>query len=337
MTVATSFARRAFGSNDAVPTFHAIMAGMHRIDVIVFPGFQLLDAAGPLSVFEVAESFRPGSYRWRVAAPQAGAVAASAGIRWQAQGLPRPGRFDTLLLAGGDGVDQVIAQPKLLRWLQRAAAGRVRVASVCSGSLWLAAAGLLDGRAATTHWSRSEQFRQCHPQVRLEPDRIWVRDGRFWSSAGITAGIDLALALVAEDLGEPVTRAVARQMVVYYRRPGGQSQFSQLAAIGRSDGRFGALLADVRRRLPERHGVAELAERACMSPRHFSRAFVAETGVTPAKAVERLRAEAARAALEARGTSVQVVARECGYGSAERMRRSFQRLFGVAPSALHRG
>lgn len=307
----------------------------HRLAFVVFPGFQLQDAAGPLAVFEIAERCRPGSYGWRIAAPRAGAVASSAGVQWLAEALPRAGSFDTLLVAGGDGIDAVAAQPALRRWLQRAAAGTVRVASICSGSLWLAAAGLLDGRLATTHWSRSEQFRRCHPQVQLEPDRIWVRDGRFWSSAGITAGIDLALALVAQDQGEPVARAVARQMVVYYRRPGGQSQFSQLAAIGRSDGRFGALLADVRQRLHERHGVAELAERACMSARHFARAFAAETGVTPAKAVEQLRAEAARAALEARGASVQVVARECGYGSAERMRRSFQRLFGVAPSALH--
>ena len=277
----------------------------HRIDVVIFPGFQLLDAAGPLAVFEVAEAHRPGSYRWRVVAPQAGAVAASAGIQWQAGGLPRAGGCDTLLLAGGDGVDAVIAQPKLLRWLQRAAAGRVRVASVCSGSLWLAAAGLLDGRRATTHWCRTPQFARDHPQVRLQPERIHVQDGRFWSSAGISAGIDLTLALVAHDHGEALARQVAQQLVVYYRRPGGQSQFSQLLQLQRSDGRFAALLDEVRSHLPQRHGVADLAERACMSPRHFARAFLAETGSTPARAVERLRADAARAALASVTPSVR--------------------------------
>lgn len=308
----------------------------HRIDVVIFPGFQMLDAAGPLAVFEVAESYRPGSYRWRVVAPQAGAVASSAGVEWQACGLPRAAHCDTLLLAGGDGVDAVIAQPKLLRWLQRAAAGRVRVASVCSGSLWLAAAGLLDGRRATTHWCRTPQFARDHPQVRLQPERIHVQDGRFWSSAGISAGIDLALALVAQDHGEALARQVAQQLVVYYRRPGGQSQFSQLLQLQRGEGRFAALLDEVRSHLAQRHGVADLAERARMSPRHFARAFLAETGSTPARAVERLRADAARAALASGTASVQAVARQCGYANPETMRRSFVRLFGLPPSAVRR-
>lgn len=325
------------GSNVYVPTFCAMIDRMaQRIAFVIFPGFQLLDAAGPLAVFEVAEAYRPGSYRWRVAAPQAGAVTASAGIGWLAQGLPRAGSFDTLMLAGGDGVDAVIAQPRLLRWLRRAAAAPVRVASVCSGSLWLAAAGLLDGRRATTHWGRTQQFAREHPQVRLQAERIHVQDGRFWSSAGITAGIDLALALVAHDHGEALARQVAQQLVVYYRRPGGQSQFSQLLQLQRGDGRFAGLLDEVRSRLHERHGVAELAGRACMSPRHFARAFLAETGSTPARAVERLRAETARAALASGAASVQAVARQCGYANPETMRRSFVRLFGLPPSALRR-
>jgi transcriptional regulator GlxA family with amidase domain len=306
----------------------------HRIAGIVFPGFQLLDMAGPVAAFEVAERIVPGSYRWRIAAPQAGRVVSSSGVAWEAAALPRAGTFDTLLVAGGDGIDALAAEPRLQRWLARADAQCERIASVCSGSHWLASAGLLDGRCATTHWSRTRQFTRRHPQVRWQPDRIFVRDGRFWTSAGISAGIDLALALIGHDLGEAVARRVARQLVVYYRRPGGQSQFSQLLEMERADGRFAGLLDHVRGRLAERHSVGDLAERACMSPRHFARAFVAETGITPARAVEKLRAEAARSALESGGEGVQQVARRCGYANPEQMRRSFMRLFGMPPSAV---
>lgn len=306
----------------------------HRIALVVFPGFQLLDAAGPVAVFEVAEAHRPGSYRWRIVAPEPGLTESSSGVQWQAQPLPRAGSVDTLMLAGGDGVDAVIAQPALNRWLARTARTPERVASVCSGSLWLAAAGLLDGRAATTHWSRTRRFERDYPQVKLQPDRIFVRDGRFWSSAGITAGIDLALAIVAQDHGETLARQVAQQLVVYYRRPGGQSQFSPMLTVARSEGRFASLLEHVRTHLSDRHPVEALAARACMSPRNFARAFVAETGSTPAKVVERIRADAARAALQSGTLSVQAVAAQCGYANPEQMRRSFLRRFGVSPSSL---
>jgi transcriptional regulator GlxA family with amidase domain len=198
----------------------------------------------------------------------------------------------------------------------------------------LAAAGVLDGKTATTHWYRTREFRERFPQVTLDADRIFINDGQIWTSAGICAGIDLALALIACDLGDAVARRVAKQLVVYYRRPGGQSQFSALLDMSPSQGRFAALLGHVRSTLAERHGVADLAERVCMSPRHFARAFLAETGTTPAHAVERLRVETARAALESGTTSVQRVALSCGFGNSERMRRSFIRLLGVPPSAL---
>lgn len=308
----------------------------HRIAFVVFPDFQQLDVAGPMAVFEVAARACPQAYAWRVTAPQAGPVSSSAGVPWLAQALPRAGSFDTLILSGGDGVDAVAADPRLQRWLQRAAGGTARVASVCSGSLWLAAAGLLDGRAATTHWCRTRQFQQQHPQVQLQADRIYVHDGRFWTSAGITAGIDLALALVAHDLGDAVARAVARQLVVYHRRPGGQSQFSEMLDLAPAEGRFAPLLDQVRQHLGARHSVADLADRASMSPRHFTRAFTAATGSTPARAVERLRAEAARAELESGAASVQAVARRCGYANPEHMRRSFVRMFGLPPSAVRR-
>ncbi len=308
----------------------------HRIALLVFPDFQLLDAAGPAAAFEVAAAYRDGHYVQRVVAAQPGSVRSSSGVAWVAEALPRSSEVDTLLVAGGDGVDAAMADVRTRRFVQRCAGRGARVASICSGSLLLAHAGLLDGRRATTHWSRTQQFEAAFPQVQLEADRIYTRDGQLWTSAGISAGIDLALALIAEDLGDRVARQVARQLVVYYRRPGGQSQFSALIDMDRARGRFKPLLDHVRRHLGERHNVEQLADRACMSPRHFARAFREETGVTPAKAVERLRVEAARAALESGAASVQRVALDCGFGDAERMRRSFTRLLGVAPSALKR-
>jgi len=309
----------------------------HRIAFLLFPGFQQLDVTGPLAAFEVAERARPGSYRWRFVAATAGAVPSSAGLPIDALPLPRLGSFDTLLVSGGDGVDTARQDEGLLRWLRRVAASPVRIASVCSGSLLLAAAGVLDGRRATTHWGRTREFQRCFPQVRLEPDRIYVRDGPCWTSAGISAGIDLALALVGHDHGDELSRRVAQQLVVYHRRPGGQSQFSPLLEMTRSDGRFAALLGELRGCLAEPLRVEELAARACMSPRHFARAFHAETGSTPARAVERLRVDAARAALAGGGLSVQQVAERCGFGQSERMRRSFVRLLGMPPAAVRRG
>jgi len=308
-----------------------------RIAFVLFPDFQQLDIAGPLAAFEVAERMRPGSYAWRFVARQPGPVRSSSGLAWPAQGLPRHGRFDMLMLSGGDGVDNAEHDTALMRWLRRCGTQPgLRVTSVCSGSLLLAAAGLLDGRAATTHWSRTRLFQRRHPQVDLQPDRIYVHDGPVWTSAGITAGIDLALALIAHDLGDALSRQVAQQLVVYHRRPGGQSQFSTLLDIDRPQGRFSLLLDHVRSHLGNAHGVPELAARACMSPRHFARAFAAETGSTPARAVERMRVEAARAALDSGAASVQQVARDCGFGAPERMRRAFVRLTGQPPAAVKR-
>lgn len=306
-----------------------------RIAFVLFPDFQQLDIAGPLAAFEVAERIRPGSYRWRFVASQPGLVRSSSGLSWPAQALPRADTVDLLVLSGGDGVDAAQGDARLMRWLRRVSPPRL--ASVCSGSLLLAAAGRLEGRRATTHWSRTRQFQAEHPQVALEPDRIWVHDGPVWTSAGITAGIDMALALIAHDLGDAVSRHVAQQLVVYHRRPGGQSQFSPLLQVDRPQGRFAPLLDHVRSHLAEPHSVQGLAERACMSPRHFARAFAAETGSTPARVVERLRVDAARARLDSGAGSVQQVARDCGFGSAERMRRSFQRLLGQPPAAVKRG
>jgi transcriptional regulator GlxA family with amidase domain len=225
---------------------------------------------------------------------------------------------------------------RTIRFVRSCGSKARRVASICSGTYLLAAARLLDDKKATTHWSRAAELAAKFPRVTVEPDRIFVKDGSIWSSAGITAGIDLALALIAEDLGEAIARLTAKQLVVYYRRPGGQSQFSELLELAHAGGRFGNLLGYVRSHLHEPQSVERLARRAAMSPRHFARAFRAETGITPAKAVERLRAEAARAALESGASSVQIVAQRCGFGDPERLRRSLIRLYGAPPSAWKR-
>ncbi|MDT4806345.1 HTH-type transcriptional regulator CdhR [compost metagenome] len=299
--------------------------------MLVFPNFQLLDAAGPIAAFEVA-----GGYTIQVVALEPGLVHSSSRVAWQAESMPQPSDIDTLLVAGGDGVDLALTDERLLGFVRRAVARQVRVASVCSGSLVLAAAGVLDGRSATTHWSRTGQFERQFPKVHLDADRIFVKEESVWTSAGISAGIDLAMAMIAEDRGHELARRVAQELVVYYRRPGGQSQFSSLLTMQGSHDRFDVLLDYIRSHLGQRHSVEDLAARACMSPRHFAREFRAKTGVTPAKAVERLRVEAARTALDNGADSVQRVATECGFGDVERMRRSFMRLLGVPPSSLRR-
>ncbi len=319
-----------------------------RIAFVLFPGFQQLDLAGPMAVFEVARLARPGSYDWRLVGSAPPAVRSSAGVAWPVQGLPRRlGDVDLVMVIGGDGVDAACRDARLVAWLRRASQSGARMASICSGSLLLAAAGLLDDRTATTHWSRSRQFATDHPAVRLQPDRIYVREpavrGRarrlpeLWTSAGMTAGIDLCLALVAHDHGEDIAREAARQLVVERRRPGGQSQFSPLLDLQRPEGRFAGLLDAVRADLRQAHRVEDLAARVCMSPRHFARCFGAETGATPAQVVERLRVEAARAALEGGAASVLRVAEDCGFGNTERMRRAFVRLLGRPPAAFRPG
>jgi len=306
------------------------------IGILIFPQFQLLDAAGPITVFETAgRETAPPAYRLRVMARAAGPLASSSGVQITSEPLTRQ-PLDTLLVVGGWGTREAYACPDTLAYVRAAARRARRTASVCSGAYILAAAGLLDGKRATTHWGRAADFARAYPQVRVEPDRIFVRDGAVWTSAGITAGIDLALALVAEDLGEAVAKRTAQQLVVYHRRPGGQSQFSALLEADRPNSRFSPLLAWARERLDERLSVERLAERAAMSPRHFARAFAADTGMTPAKAIERLRLESAREEVESGLEPIERVAVHTGFGDPERMRRAFLRAFGQPPQALRR-
>jgi transcriptional regulator GlxA family with amidase domain len=313
--------------NDPVP---------REVGFLIFDGFQLLDAAGPISAFEIGGLYVPGAYRFHVLSTRIGAVRSSSGLLMGAEPVASAPLLDTLVVAGGLGVQNAIGDATILGFVRDSARVCRRIASVCSGASILAEAGILDGRRATTHWRDSPRFAKRYPRVRLEPDRIFVRDGSVWSSAGITAGIDLALALIADDLGEIVARKTAQQLVVYRRRPGGQSQYSALLEIERPDGRFGPLLGWARERLGEALTVERLADRAGMSPRNFTRRFTEESGVTPARAMERLRVEAARERVESSASPIEVIAAATGFGDPERMRRAFLRSFGQSPQALRR-
>lgn len=311
---------------------------MIRRDIafLVFDGFQILDACGPIAAFEIAARAAPGAYSLKTIAPTRGFVVSSAGVGLSAEPLEAAADCDTLIVVGGEGTRWTARDETTLAFVRAMAERARRVASVCSGAYVLAAAGLLDGRRATTHWGRSADFQKRFPRVKLEPDLIFVRDGNLWTSAGITAGIDLALALISDDLGEDVARAVARQLVVYHRRAGGQSQFSALLEQDGEDDRFATLLRWAGERLAERLSVEDLAEQAGMSPRNFARAFRRDMGVTPAKAVERLRIDHARAQIEAGAPSVERIAERSGFGDAERMRRAFVRIYGRPPQAFRR-
>jgi transcriptional regulator GlxA family with amidase domain len=306
------------------------------IGILVFPDFQLLDAAGPISVFEIAGRIQDAPASIKVVAATPGEVRSSSGVALLARGFGSAGAFSTLIVAGGEGVRAAVTCQRTLGFVRAAARRGCRVASVCSGAYLLAEAGLLDGRRATTHWNRTRHFLGAYPKVTLEPDRIYVRDGNIWSSAGISAGIDLALAMVSEDFGDEVARATARQLVVYHRRAGGQSQFSSLLELKAPTGRFASLLSWAREHLDQPLTVERLAEQAGMSSRHFTRAFIAETGATPSKAVERLRLEVARQRVQSSAEAIEGVARSTGFRDPERMRRAFIRAFGQPPQSLRR-
>lgn len=315
-------------------------ASPRTIAMIVYPGIQLLDVAGPLEIFaaagEAAEAQgRPG-YRLEVVGSAPGVVRASSGLGLAVdcayEGLP--GSIDTLIVAGGQGAARAFAEPRVVACIRRGAARARRVASVCTGAFGLAAAGLLDGRRATTHWSVVEALARRHPAVRVEPDAIYVQDEEIWTSAGVTAGLDLALALVEDDLGRDLALEVSRRMVCFLKRPGGQSQFSaQLAGQLAERDPLRDLQAWVVEHPEAPHGVESLAARVGMSPRHFSRVFARQVGRSPARFVEGVRVEAARRRLEETRDGVDGIAAAVGFGSAETMRRAFLRQVGVAPSA----
>ncbi|MFJ8297344.1 GlxA family transcriptional regulator [Streptomyces sp. NPDC094447] len=309
--------------------------------VVLFDGVQSLDVTGPYEVFAGAgrAAGDPGAYPIRTASLDGGPVRSQSGLRLLPDttlaGAVAGGAPHTLVVPGGEGTRE--PDPALIDWLRTHAPGAARLVSVCTGALLLAEAGLLDGHRATTHWVACDHLARCYPDVEVDPDPIFVRDGRLATSAGVTAGIDLALALVEEDLGRDVALTVARHLVVFLRRPGNQAQFSvQLAAqTARREP-----LRDLQQWIAEHPGddlsVEALAARARLSPRHFARAFQAETGTTPGRYVDRVRLEHARRLLEETSRGVEEVARASGYGTPEAMRRAFTRSLGTAPADYRR-
>lgn len=307
------------------------------VEVLAFPAVQLLDVTGPVQVFASANDFAAEAgamppYELRIVAQCGQNITASAGVTLATLPLSASGSpVDTLVIAGGDGVEAAASDPALIDWVRLRVRTARRVASVCTGAFLLAACGALDGKRAATHWSLCAAFARRFPAVHVESDPIFVRDGAVWTSAGVTAGIDLALALVEEDLGRAAALAVARYLVVFLKRPGGQAQFSATLSLQAAEDQFGALHAWINQHLSEPISLPALARQACMSERSFSRRYVEATGTTPSRAVEQLRVEAARRLLLESRLPVKRIAQRCGFGSEETMRRSFMRLLRVAP------
>jgi len=302
------------------------------VEVVAFPDFQLLDVTGPLQVFASANDHAVAAghaapYRPRVVAA-ASPVVSTAGVSLLASPLPRTGTaVDTLLVSGGRGVPAAARDGALLRWLRARAMRARRVGSVCSGAFVLGAAGLLDGRRAVTHWQQCDALARQFPKARVEPDPIFVRDGALWTSAGVTAGIDMALAMVEDDLGHAASIAVARDLVVFLKRPGSQAQFSATLATQQHhrDTPFEQLHGWIAGHLAHDLSVAALAERAGMSERSFVRRYRASTGQTPAATVQRLRVEAAQQLLVSTSLPIKRVAQRCGFGTEETLRRALRR------------
>ncbi|WP_317214206.1 GlxA family transcriptional regulator [Gluconobacter sp. GP1] len=307
-----------------------------HIGILLYPDFQLLDAAGPITAFEIAGGMANDAYGLSLLSRDGGSVRSSAGIALDTTAMWKGGPLDTLIVIGGNGSRNAMQCPDLRAFLRARAESTRRLCSVCSGAFPLAAAGLLDGKRATTHWQRAEELSRLFPDVSVDPDAIYIQDGAVWTSAGISASIDLALALISEDLGDTVSRYVAQQMVVFHRRPGGQSQFSALLEMGGSDGRFAVLLGWIRAHLSDRLTIETLAAQVAMSPRNFTRTFRLSVGMSPARAVERLRLEAARERVEHSTIPIEAIANDTGFNDPERMRRAFLRAFGQPPQAMRR-
>lgn len=306
---------------------------MQRVGVLLFPGFQMMSLAA-ISAFEFT-NLELGEQAYDIAylSETGGPIRGSFGVTMETTQFDDPA-FDTLLVSGAVGIK--LPTPGEGEFIRNALAASRRVASICTGAFLLADAGILDGRRATTHWLLARELQSRYPKVRIEEDRIFIIDGSVWSSAGMTAGVDLALAMVEKDHGADIARAVARKLVVYHRRAGGQSQFSALLELEPKSDRIQKALAHARGNLKNTLSVEELAEAAALSPRQFSRTFRAETGQSPAKAVENLRLEAARLMMEQGRHPIDVVATETGFADRERMRRAFLRAFGQPPQAIRR-
>jgi transcriptional regulator GlxA family with amidase domain len=318
-----------------------------RIVFVAGPGVEILDLVGPLQVFarasEMHATENPGSppiYSMEVATVSSRpSLIANCGLRIIADMTFREvrGKIDTLLVAGGDAIEQNEINSDAVRWLKRISPRIRRVGSVCTGAMLLARAGLLDGRRATTHWNWCQTLMKRAPRARVDSDPIFVRDENIYTSAGVTAGMDLALALVEEDYGSRLALQVARNLVLYLRRPGGQSQFSAALSLQLTDRKpLRELGTWVLGNLHKPLTVPLLAQRVAMSPRNFARVFTREMKTTPAKFVERLRVEAARRRLEESHNSMEMIAGECGFGNVNSMRNVFQRTLKIAPGQYRR-
>lgn len=307
-----------------------------RIVFVVAPGFELLDLSGPLCAFGLARSSYQAGYELDVVSSGEDRVASSAGLTIDTAPASRARYADTVIAIGGPNAHQPDGAPDIVDLLRSVTPTVRRVASICTGAFHLAAAGLLDGHRVTTHWRLAPLLQSRYPNVIVDPDRIYVHDRKIWTSAGITAGIDLALALIEEDFGAGMSKSVAQDMIVYHRRPGGQSQFSAILDLPAVSDRIRLALTYALEHLHTELRVEHLADAARVSSRQFARLFVQETGETPARAIERLRADAARAKVEGSREPMDVIARAVGFGDTERMRRAFLRLFGQSPQALRR-
>lgn len=307
---------------------------MKSVAFVSFDGFQLADLAA-VSVFELANSLDGGPhYDIALLSENGGPVRSSSGVSIDSVRFGSP-EFDTVIVMGA--MAPGASSPGHVDFLHRASRLARRTASICTGAFQLAEAGLVDERRVTTHWAFARDLQRKYPKARVEEDRIFIRDGSIWTSAGMMACIDLGLALLEEDLGVESARSVARKMVVYHRRTGGQSQFSALLALEPKSDRVQNALTYAKRNLKHPLSVDELASAANLSRRQFTRTFRLETGQSPSKAVESLRVEAARTMLEESGHSIEVVARESGFSDPERMRRAFLRNLGQPPQAIKRG
>jgi transcriptional regulator GlxA family with amidase domain len=306
---------------------------MHHVGLILYPDFQVLGLS-MCSAFELANSaVGKRAYEISLLSEHGGLVQTSAGFGIDTKPLLRQ-PFDTLIVTGYNR--EVRASPALVNYLREAEPSTRRIGSICTGAYILAAAGLLDGRRATTHWESARAFQRLFPKVKVEEDRIFINDGKVWTSAGMSACVDLALALVEQDLGHDVARRVAKQLVLYHRRAGGQSQFSVMLQIQPRTDRIQAALIYAKDDLKSELSVDDLARVANLSPRQFRRVFQTETGQSPAKAIENLRLETARLLIEGGYRTVDSIARETGFGDRERMRRAFVRAFGQPPQVIQR-
>ena len=304
------------------------------VAVVTFPQAQILDVTGPVEVFSTATRFLPqASYRTEVVSSSGGTIAASCGMQFATRPIDEIGdEIDTLVVASGADMEQPSADTHLVAHVQRLAGRTRRVTSVCSGAFLLAAAGLLDGRRATTHWKECGLLERQYPDISVDPDAIYVRDEHVWTSAGVTAGIDLTLGLVADDHGRSAAATVARQLVMYLRRSGGQSQFSNVLAAQAADSEpIRDLLAWIPDHLAEDLSVPRLAERAHLSERQFRRVFKREVGVNPVDHVETVRLDAACNLLETTQNPIEEIARVCGFGTPETMNRVFRRRLDITP------